>query len=284
MATANSGNLRDRWSRRAPAGTHRSPRLLAVLAMGLVVLPAAAQADAYATQAPEPVQAAARTRIAQAHALARQRHLEATNNAEAAWQLARACYDGADLAPDNAQRARFAQEGIAAAQRALAIKPTLAAAYYYLGLNQGQLARTRKLSALGLLDDIEASWLKAIELDAAYDYAGPHRSIGILYRDAPGWPLSLGNRTKARRHLEKAVQLAPGYPDNQLSLLESYWAWGNQQAVRTNVSGLRKTLEAAKGKLTGDAWQLSWHDWEQRCQALLTQAGVPVEKDASPGE
>jgi hypothetical protein len=50
------------------------------------------------------------------------------------------------------------------------------------------------------------------------------RNLGLLYRDAPGWPFSIGSKRKAREWLERAAALAPDYPENQLNLAESHCA------------------------------------------------------------
>ncbi len=241
--------------------------------------------DAYSENAPASVITAARERATEAYQETRKRYQIANATPEAAWQFARACFDEADLATSNAERARLAQEGITAAQKAIDVDPKLGAAYYYRGLNQGQLARTKKLSALGLLDDIEQSWTQAMALSPDFDYAGPHRSLGILYRDAPGWPLSLGSRTKARQHLEKAVKLAPTYPDNVISLLESYLEWGDRQAVQTRMDAATKVLATARTVFTGKAWELSWYDWNHRWAAIQAKAAVnPPKTLKSPRE
>src|SRR5690349_6743691 len=132
-----------------------------------------------------------------------------TNDAEAAWQYARACFDRADFTANDDQRAAFAEEGIAASRRAIALQPNSAAGHYYLALNSGQLAQTKLWGALQLIDGMEEAWKKTIELDAKFDYAGAHRSLTLLYRDAPGWPTSVGSRSKARLHIQKALQLSP---------------------------------------------------------------------------
>ena len=56
----------------------------------------------------------------------------------------------------------------------------------------------------------------SLRLDPNYDLAGADRALGLLYYEAPGWPLSVGNKNKARQHLQRAVKLAPTYPENQL--------------------------------------------------------------------
>jgi hypothetical protein len=68
--------------------------------------------------------------------------------AESGWKFARACFDWADFARSNRERADLANQGIGASRQAIQQDPKLAAAHYYLGLNLGQLARTKKLSAL----------------------------------------------------------------------------------------------------------------------------------------
>lgn len=187
-----------------------------------------------------------------------------TNNLEAAWHLGRACFDWADFTPKDSQRAEVAQKGLAACHRAIELNSKSAAGFYYLGLNLGQLARTKSLGALRLIVEIEDVWKTAIQMDPTFDYAGPHRSLGLLYRDAPSWPTSIGSRGKARVHLKKAVELSPDYPDNWLSLLESYLEWNERKSVLPHLNTVEKCLQEARKKLTGEAWTSSWQDWDLR--------------------
>ena len=205
---------------------------------------------------------------------ARARWQRETNNAEAAWQFARACFDWADFARDKAQLAAIAEEGIVASRRAIEFSPKSAAAHYYLGLNLGQLAQTKLLGALKLISEIETVWLKAVELDPRFDFAGPHRSLAILYRDAPGW--SIGNKTKARAHARKAVELFPEYPGNHLVWLESLLTWGEVKTVRQQVPVVEKILNVAREKFTGDAWARDWQEWERQWRSIRSRAGVSV--------
>ena len=198
-----------------------------------------------------------------------------TNSVEAAWTFAQACFDWADLAAANdAARAEVAQHGISAARRAIALDERCAPAHHYLGLNLGQLARTKMLGALKLLGEMEAAWKKSISLDPNFKFAGAYRSLGMLYRDAPGWPTSLGDRSKARFHLKKAVELAPAYPENQLVLIETYLSWGEKKNAAPLITGLDKILEAARQQLTGDDWALSWGDWEERWKKIKNKYSI----------
>jgi hypothetical protein len=187
---------------------------------------------------------------------------------ERAWLLGRACFDLAEFATNNTQRATLAREGIAACQTAVAFCPTSAPAHYYLGMNRGQLARTMTLGAIKLVDAMEQDFLQAQRLDPSFDQAGPDRNLGLLYHQAPGWPVSVGNQTKARQRLEKAVELAPIYPGNRLNLMEAYAEWGELELLRRGFTEWDKQLEQARSQYAGDQWQGDWQDWEQRIERL----------------
>ena len=206
------------------------------------------------------------------------------HNAEAAWKFARACFDWADLATNDDERAAIAEEGIAASRRALELRPRSAAAHYYLGLNLGQLAQTKLLGALKLIGEMESAWHRTLELDPKFDYAGAHRSLTLLYRDAPGWPTSVGNRTKARHHVQKAVALSPEYPGNWICLLESQLKWGEIKAVQSQVQAVEQVLKDARNKFTGEQWARDWQEWDERWQRIKSKAGTVVSRSPRHSE
>src|SRR4051812_17219599 len=134
------------------------------------------------------------------YAVAKSNYLARAGETEAASKFAKACAEGAESAENNEQRATVAEEGIAAARFVTDIAPTNAAGFYYLALNYGELARTKSIGALSLVKKMEHAFLQAIQLDPPLEHGGPDRSLGMLYRDAPGRPASIGNRSKAREH------------------------------------------------------------------------------------
>jgi hypothetical protein len=143
------------------------------------------------------------------------------NNPTNEWQFARAAFEYAEFSTNNTERADLARQGIAASRALVAREPKSAAGHYYLAMNLGQLARTEFFGALRLVHEMEREFLAAAALDARFDHAGPERNLGLLYREAPGWPVSIGSQHKARPFAELAVQFAPDYPENQLNLIES---------------------------------------------------------------
>ncbi len=192
-----------------------------------------------------------------------------------AWQFARACFERADYSTDDAQRAALAGQGIAASRRAIQIHSNSAAAWFYLGVNLGQLARTKLFTALGLLDEMESAWERSIAIDPRFHFAAAERSLGLLYLDAPGWPVSLGSRNKARRHLQNAVTLSPEYPENHLCWLETRWRWGEHKAVQAQLAAVESALASARTNFAGTLWSHDWEDWNARWNKIKIRAGTP---------
>ena len=182
----------------------------------------------------------------------------------AAWEFGSACFDYAEFATNDTQRATLAIQGIAAMRDLTAREPGLAAGHYYLAMNLGEMARTKMLGALEIVDEMEREFKIAQVDDERWDFAGPARNLGELYFRAPGWPVSIGSRHKAREWLEQAVKLAPDYPENRLNLVESYWQWKDREAAGNELKTLDALWPSAQTNFTGEAWERSWNDWSTR--------------------
>ena len=180
-----------------------------------------------------------------------------------AWDFARTCFDAAEFATNNTERAAIAEQGIAACREVLAADPNSAPAHYYLGMNLGEVAQTKSLGALSIVNQMEREFDAARQLDAKFDFAGPDRCLGLLYRDAPSFA-SIGNKTKARRHLQAATDTAPDYPENRLNEVETFIKWSDRNSARRELKTLEELLPKARETLTGDAWAASWVDWTKR--------------------
>lgn len=205
-------------------------------------------------------------------AAARKLATEQPTNSVAAWQWGRACFAWGDLQADRSQREKIFTEGAAACRRSLALDSNSAPAYYYLGMNLGKVADLkRNLSALGTVKEVEKSFQQARALDEKFSHAGPDRNLGLLYREAPGWPLSIGNKKLARQHLERAVALAGDYPENRLNLAEAGVEWKDRPLVTNELAALEKIWPTARTNLTGPDWERDWLDWESRRAALQRQ-------------
>jgi hypothetical protein len=209
-----------------------------------------------------------RERAEQAYLRAREQSQAVPQDPQAGWELGRACFDWAEFATNDTQRAILAREGIAACERVLEQNDGVAGAHYYLGMNQGQLARTMSLGALKLVQEMEAHFQKARQLDAAFDQGGPDRNLGLLYLEAPGWPVSLGSRSKARTHLRKSVEHAPLFPENRLNLMDAYARWNELNLLQREMKAWDQCVDEARREFAGERWQWDWPRWERRVQTL----------------
>ena len=192
-------------------------------------------------------------------------HLDSdTNNPASLWQFSRAAFDWADIQTTNARRKEIADQGIAAARRLIAAHSDSVEGHYYLGMNLGELAETETLGALKLVREMETEFSLVLKTNATFDNAGPDRNLGLLYRDAPGWPASIGNRAKARQHLQQAVILAPGFPENLLNLIEAELGWDETSKAVRDLKTLDELWPKAQKQYAGEEWELSWTDWIKR--------------------
>jgi hypothetical protein len=200
---------------------------------------------------------------------ARARFQANPHDPEAAWQAGRASFDWAEFSRDDDERERIAKIGIMASRHAVELDPKSAPARYYLGLNLGQLAQTKSVGALKIVNEMEEEWKRAAELDPTFDHGGSHRVLGALYLEAPGWPLSVGSRKKARAQIEMAVALAPEYPENRLYLLEARIKWDDKKGAAEAMKRCAELLPKARESLKGERWEGHWIDWDRRWAAAL---------------
>jgi tetratricopeptide (TPR) repeat protein len=245
------------------------------LSLGVCTAPTAALADP--TSAETDFAAYAKRSFQEAQA----RYRNAPNEATTAWKFGQACFDLAEFATNKTERASLAEQGIAVCQQAIARGSNSAPAYYYLGMNLGQLARTRGLSALKLVSQMQSAFGRAHDLDERFDYAGPDRNLGLLYRDAPAFA-SVGSRSKAREHLQRAAELAPRYPENRLNLIESYLQWGESNKAQREWTALQAFWPGARTNFVGEAWAASWADWDTRFQKLQKRIEAPPKSLGAP--
>jgi tetratricopeptide (TPR) repeat protein len=267
-------------ARVAATGDGRAPGaiLLAVIFLGLTVLALPAHADSDATN-----QARFARKAEAAFKSARARFEQETNSAEAAWQFGRACYDWADFAASSTQRAGIAQLGIAACRSLVASSTNSAPGHYYLALNLSQLARTKTLGALKIVEQMEQEFSSALSLDPKYDFAGADRGLALLYAEAPGWPVSVGSRSKAKSHLQNALKLCPGYPENLLSLAAVELKFGDRAGALRDLKALDELWPGAQKQFAGDAWESSWADWDKRRGELRQKANEAPRAPGRPG-
>lgn len=65
------------------------------------------------------------------------------------------------------------------------------------------------LGALGLVKKARAALESALDIDRNALDGSAYTSLGSLYYQVPGWPLSFGDDDKARKYLQSALKLNP---------------------------------------------------------------------------
>ena len=116
------------------------------------------------------------------------------------------------------------------------------------------------------------------------DFAiGAKRCLGLLYRDAPGWPLSIGNRHDALEFLQNAAALASDDPENILNLAETYLKWGDTTNARIQLEALDALWPKAQKSLVGETWEYDWYDWSRRRDAVRVKLSQPRAGGTSAG-
>ncbi|MEQ2005452.1 MAG: hypothetical protein ABMA26_01540 [Limisphaerales bacterium] len=209
---------------------------------------------------------------------ARKKFQADTNNVPAAWALGQACFWRGEFSANDEERKALANEGIAVCRALTIHAPTVPEGHYYLAMNLGQLARTKWLEALGIVKDLERGLKLASGMNPRLDHAGPDRCLGLLYRDAPGWPVSVGSKSKARTHLLRAVELAPDFPENHLVLVETWVMLKEKKILQRDLDTLAALLPKARKQFSGEDWAALWDDWERRWQEVQARAAELMKK------
>jgi tetratricopeptide (TPR) repeat protein len=161
-------------------------------------------------------------------------------------QLARTCFILGDLAPKD-RRAAYYNKGLAYAEKLLAQEPAGVAGHYWKALNLSGLADVgTRMEGFKLLPKLMDELKRVLILDETYDQAGTHRVMGRIYFEAPGWPISVGDKNKSLSHLTTAVRLAPGNSTNHLYLAETLLDLGKKDQAREE---LQKVLQDGQNAL-----------------------------------
>jgi hypothetical protein len=153
-------------------------------------------------------------------------------NYEAAWKLARGLYYVAKAKPDEALK--YNQLGEEAAKKAVGINSEGWEARLWLGICMGRVGEERGvLNSLFLVDPIKSEMEKVISINPNEDTA--YYVLSVLYRKAPGWPLSIGDSNKSLQYAHKAVELSPQRHANHLALAEAWLAKGNKEKAKEHL-------------------------------------------------
>lgn len=129
------------------------------------------------------------------------------------------------------------------AEAAVAASPGRAEPLVWQAIIQSSHARfAGGLTALDLIKQARDHLLEAERIEPEILDGSVYTSLGSLYAKAPGWPLSFGDRKKARAYLERALSINPDGIDPNFFYGELLIAQGDKEAGRVR---LQKALAAS---------------------------------------
>ncbi|MAA65830.1 MAG: hypothetical protein CL581_13775 [Alteromonadaceae bacterium] len=88
------------------------------------------------------------------------------------------------------------------------------------------------LGALGLVKDAKGALEAALAIDEAALEGSAHTSLGSLYYQVPGWPLSFGDDDKAKEHLRAALKINPNGIDSNYFFADYLVEQGDKERAR----------------------------------------------------
>jgi tetratricopeptide (TPR) repeat protein len=180
-------------------------------------------------------------------------------NLEAQLWCARTAYYAAHrLTDDKAKMRRVADEGKECGERLIAQFPDSYPAQVW-----GVMARFRKAAAtswippLGEIEKLTRQ-LETLRAKAPDEYMA-YLLLGAVYRELPGWPLSIGDSKKSLALLESAQKLAPDNAEVLLELAATQKASGHREMARETY---QRCIDQGAG-----APELSWETADARAWA-----------------
>lgn len=108
------------------------------------------------------------------------------------------------------------------------------------------------LSALPLVDQAKALFEQALAIDSNALNGSALTSLGSLYYQVPGWPLSFGDDDKARELLTKALAVNPDGIDSNYWLGAFLYDQGEYQAAKAALEKA-KLAPPRPGRVLADA-------------------------------
>jgi hypothetical protein len=166
------------------------------------------------------------------------------------WEAARTAVWLGNFGPED-MREDYVRAGIEYANTAVKLNPTGEEGLFYDGALAGKLAELDiKYGASGL-ETIEQRMRQLIEMKSTFIYGGPDRVLGILLMRAPGPPLGPGDWNEAEKHLKRALEIDPNWPENQLYMAELEFELADERDDPSLAESARARLQ--KHFLSDDA-------------------------------
>lgn len=142
------------------------------------------------------------------------------DNYQLLWRLGRSHLYMADNLPKE-ERLKIYEKGRDYGEKAKELAPNSPDSHYWYASLIGRIGQTRGvLQSLFMVKPMEEALEKVLELDP--EYASAYYVLSMLYMEAPGWPLSIGNKAKSLENALRSVELDPTNYDFSYNLAVVY--------------------------------------------------------------
>lgn len=164
-----------------------------------------------------------RRRVDESFARAAQRNYLAIyrqhpTNEDAAWRLAMANqFVGMRFERNSEEKKQFFAQGRDVARECVNNNPSSVPCHFWFAINSALYGET--VGAIQMLSSLSTilSHLRTVtELDASYAFGGSDRVMGLIFQKLPG--ILGGSNSRAKEHLERAIEASPNEPMNYLFL------------------------------------------------------------------
>jgi len=126
---------------------------------------------------------------------------------EASWKLARADYWLGEHVPE-AERRKIYEEGIAAAQRAIALQPKRPEGHFWVAANMGAMAESFGLrQGIKYRKPVKEALETVLRIDPAFMQGSADRALGRWYFKVPG--MFGGSDKQSEAHLRASLKYNP---------------------------------------------------------------------------
>jgi hypothetical protein len=182
---------------------------------------------------------------------------------ESWWKLARAYYWLGGHAPQEERKADL-ERGIAAGDRAIALRGKSPEGYFWKAANMGALAESFGLrQGLKYRGAIRQNLETVLRLDPAYLQGSADRALGRWYFKVPS--LFGGSKTKSEEHLRRSLTYNANSHSSRFFLAETLFAMNRDAEARAE---LRQILAAP----IDPEWAPEDREFKQKASDLLRRA------------
>jgi tetratricopeptide (TPR) repeat protein len=151
------------------------------------------------------------------------------------------------------------------ASEAVAMEPNNAELLIWKAIIQSTYAgKASGFSALGLVKAARADLEAAMEIDPMALNGSAYTSLGALYYQVPSWPIAFGSSKKARKLLEKAIEVNPDG-------IDSNYFYGAFLVEEKDYAAARQALTKAMEAPARPGRELADSGRRAEIRALLSQ-------------